>query len=416
MSPGSGKRWTDIYPEVGTGPVAIDRLMSPEFYELEREKIFRTCWLCVGEMIDLPEPGDFLVKDLAVCSTSILAVRGHDGTVRAFHNMCSHRGNKLAWDRRGRCSGGTLTCKFHGWCYDAAGRLVAVPGREKFVDLRLEDNGLTPVATEVWENFIFVNLSPRPRWTLREYLGGIVDDLKGFPFARLPHAFGYRIDLKCNWKIAVDAQNEGYHAAFLHKRTIGDIFSSADDPYVDPLDIKIYGLHQRASLPGYPPSPKPVREIANEFGKRWSMSRTDDRLGAPDPHDVRFADYESMPPGLNPTRAANWTFDIYMIFPNFWLGLSNGAYNTHQWWPLGYDRTIQEVNMHQLLPRTAGERFSWEYNKTINRDVWLEDFSTLENTWQVMRSGAKHHFNLQDGEFMVRNFYRAVNEMAEARG
>src|SRR5690348_1444336 len=103
MAAGSGKRWTDIYPEVGTGPLAIDRLMSPEFYDVEREKIFRTCWLCVGEMIDIPEPGDFLIKDLPVCSTSILAVRGHDGVVRAFHNMCSHRGNKLVWDRRGKC-------------------------------------------------------------------------------------------------------------------------------------------------------------------------------------------------------------------------------------------------------------------------------------------------------------------------
>jgi len=92
--------------------------------------------------------------------------------------MCSHRGNKLAWSRSGNCRG-ALSCKFHGWTYDTSGRLVAVPDENNFANLSKDRNGLTPVATDVWQGFIFINLDPHPRETLREYLGEVVDLLEG---------------------------------------------------------------------------------------------------------------------------------------------------------------------------------------------------------------------------------------------
>ena len=88
-------RWHWQYPDLGTGPVPIEPIVSPEYFALERERIFRRTWLHMGRVEQIPEAGDYFVKELPVCRTSILVVRGKDGQVRAFHNVCSHRCNKL---------------------------------------------------------------------------------------------------------------------------------------------------------------------------------------------------------------------------------------------------------------------------------------------------------------------------------
>lgn len=91
-------KWHDRYPELGTGPIPIEPYISREYFEKERERIFRKVWLNIGRVEQIPSSGDYFVKDLAMCNTSILVVRGKDGVIRAFHNMCSHRGNQLVWD------------------------------------------------------------------------------------------------------------------------------------------------------------------------------------------------------------------------------------------------------------------------------------------------------------------------------
>src|SRR5579859_4546315 len=116
LASSDGQRWHNLYPELGTGPVPIEPYVSQDYFERERALIFRKVWLNVARVEQLPRPGDYLVKDLAVCKTSILIVRGKDGVIRAFHNMCSHRGNKIVAGGSGNCPG-LFTCKFHGWTY-----------------------------------------------------------------------------------------------------------------------------------------------------------------------------------------------------------------------------------------------------------------------------------------------------------
>lgn len=396
------KRWARKYPEIGTGPVAIDPCVSPEYFELERERVFRRVWLNIGRIEEIPNPGDYMVRDLAVCRTSILAMRGADGQVRSFHNMCSHRGNKLAWQSSGNCRG-ALSCKFHGWTYDAAGKLLAVPDEANFFQLEKADNGLTPVSTDVWQGFIFINLDPHPRETLREYLGEVADQLEGYPFEKLSFGYGYQGNLNCNWKIAVDSQQEAYHAVYLHRRTLGDICSMKGNRFMHALDIKFFGPHRMISLPGNMlHKPKPTEEMAHRFG--WTIKR----------QDLDFLDPAKRPPGINPTHAPDWLFDIYLIFPNFWLAPFDGAYQTHNFWPLAADRMYQEIKMYVIPARNAGQCFSAEVAKCINRDTWLEDFSTLESTQEMLGSGAKQHFVLQDEEICVRHFYQMLDQWIAA--
>jgi phenylpropionate dioxygenase-like ring-hydroxylating dioxygenase large terminal subunit len=106
------RRWAKKYPKLGTGPISAESCVSAEYFELERERIFRRSWLNVGAVWEIPGPGDYFVRDLAVCNVSILVMRGRDKEVRAFYNVCSHRGNKLVANARGTCRG-YLTCNFH---------------------------------------------------------------------------------------------------------------------------------------------------------------------------------------------------------------------------------------------------------------------------------------------------------------
>lgn len=90
--------WTEHYPDVGIGTVSYEDCVSPVFYEVERDAVFKRAWLNVGRVEDVPRNGSFLTKELEVAKTSIIVVRDLDGQVRAFHNMCRHRGNKLLWN------------------------------------------------------------------------------------------------------------------------------------------------------------------------------------------------------------------------------------------------------------------------------------------------------------------------------
>ena len=93
--------WTERYPELGTGPLPVAPYISPHYFALERARIFNKVWLNVGRVEQIPNVGDYFVKDLSVCKTSVMVVRGNDGIIRAFHNMCSHRGNQMVWNSRG---------------------------------------------------------------------------------------------------------------------------------------------------------------------------------------------------------------------------------------------------------------------------------------------------------------------------
>jgi nitrite reductase/ring-hydroxylating ferredoxin subunit len=134
--------WTQHYPELGTGPVSYEDSISPQLYELERAAIFKRVWLNVGRVESLPRKGSYFTKELKVANTSIIVVRNTQGEVKAFHNICRHRGNKLVWndmpleETSGICR--QFTCKYHAWRYDLDGKLAHVQQESEFFNLELE--------------------------------------------------------------------------------------------------------------------------------------------------------------------------------------------------------------------------------------------------------------------------------------
>jgi phenylpropionate dioxygenase-like ring-hydroxylating dioxygenase large terminal subunit len=235
-----GQKWHDRYPELGTGPIPIEPYISREYFEKEQEKIFRKVWLNIGRVEQLPNPGDYFVKALAVCNTSILAVRGKDGIVRAFHNMCSHRGNQLVWNSKGSCQ--VFTCKFHGWAYALDGSLRHITDEDNFFGLNKDTLGMTPVSVDTWNGFIFINVDLNPTETLAEYLGDIGTGLiSEYPFEEgSTTCFSWQTELQANWKVLKDAFQETYHFATLHRRTLWEVFASKANVYAHALDFTLF--------------------------------------------------------------------------------------------------------------------------------------------------------------------------------
>src|SRR5687768_3549745 len=188
--------WTQHYPELGTGPISYEDSISPAHYELERDAIFRKSWLNVGRAEELPRNGSYATKELDAARTSLILVRGTDGQIRAFHNICRHRGNKLVWndfpteETSGTCR--QFTCKYHAWRYSTEGELTFVQQEQEFFDLDKADYGLAEVQCEVWEGFIFVNLDPDNTTSAKDYLGSLGTGLEGYPFGEMTTVYKYR--------------------------------------------------------------------------------------------------------------------------------------------------------------------------------------------------------------------------------
>jgi phenylpropionate dioxygenase-like ring-hydroxylating dioxygenase large terminal subunit len=388
----NGATWHSQYPELGTAPVPIEPYISPEFFELERDRVFSRTWLCLGREERIPKPGDFFVKDLAVGKTSVLVVRGEDGRIRAFHNACSHRSNKVEWLAKG--SSDSFTCPFHGWCYRLDGKVLAIPDEKSFFNLDKERLGLTPIALDTWQGFIFINLNPEQ--SLREYLGKWAGGIEAYPFAANgATCYEWSTEVRCNWKLIRDAFKEAYHVAFLHRRSARDSFTGRKNPFSHALYFKLFDLHQRWSLPANPDyQPSPLEAAAYRYASF-----------------VLKNDFTHQPPaGVNPANSPNWVIDINAVFPNYTIDMLDSGYFTYNFWPLAVDRTLWEVRTYFPRPKNAAERFSQEHARVTFRDLIMEDASTMENTQSVIASGAKSHFNFQDEELLLRHDNKVLAE------
>jgi len=255
--------WTEHYPELGTGLVSYADSIAPEFFELEREAIFKRAWLHVGRVEQLPRNGSYFTREIAVARTSVVIVRDGD-EIRAFHNICRHRGNKLVWQDfpREETSGTArqFTCKYHGWRYGLDGACAFVQQEGEFFDLDKADYGLVPVHCEVWAGFIFVNLDRESKQPLRAFLGPMITAIEDFPFDQLTARYGFRAEVPANWKVFMDALQEQYHAPIVHRSQRPESFDAHAAGFEAP-HYQIDGPHRMFNSPGIRPWELPEDQI-----------------------------------------------------------------------------------------------------------------------------------------------------------
>ena len=197
---------------------------SPEIFALEAKNIFHSEWFCVGRLDQLPDRGDCLLVEVA--GESVIVLRGRDEAVRAFYNVCRHRGSRLirtnplpdAADPAARNSsrvGAAIVCPYHAWSYNTDGTLRAAPFVQFDAACPKENFSLVPVALEAWGGFIFLNFSEKPA-PLAAQVEKVVRMLGRYPFADMRRGAQLVYEVRANWKIILENYNECYHCGPVH--------------------------------------------------------------------------------------------------------------------------------------------------------------------------------------------------------
>jgi phenylpropionate dioxygenase-like ring-hydroxylating dioxygenase large terminal subunit len=201
-------------PDVGNSTLSADVYRDPMRYELELEHVIRKTWLIAAHGTELPNANDWVTYEGH--GDTVIITRQPDGSVRAFHNVCQHRGVRLTFGQHSGCQR-RFTCPYHGWVYDTTGKLVGVPEREEFDTDLLKLQAPPPIAAQEWGGFVWINFAGDQATPLLEYLGpDVTNDLGQFkPETMVLHEKQvFEVDI--NYKAIVDAFNEVYHANHLH--------------------------------------------------------------------------------------------------------------------------------------------------------------------------------------------------------
>lgn len=185
---------------------------SEEIFNAEREAIFHRSWILAGHVSQLSAPGSFFLFELD--GESVIVVRDADGAVRAFHNLCRHRGSRLCMEARGEL-GTAIRCPYHAWTYGLDGALRAAPNMQEVAGFDKADHGLKPVAVAEWHGLIFLNLATEPL-PFAEALPALQGRFTAWPLAELRSAHQSVYEVEANWKLLFHNYSECYHCPGVH--------------------------------------------------------------------------------------------------------------------------------------------------------------------------------------------------------
>ena len=395
--------WTESFG-LPTGPLSLHDSHDPEFFALEKEAVFRRSWLHVGRVERLPRPGSYFTKEIDLFGASVVVIRGMDGEVRAFHNVCTHRGNRLLWDDNPRAETSgicrQIACKYHGWRFDTESQISYVHNAPEFFDLDADDIALAKIHCDVWAGFIFVCLDETPRQTLREFLTPQLVKLETYPFHRMTNTSVMDVTVNSNWKLLMDAFQELYHVPYVHSRmnNPGKPATGMDKvPFMVPA-FTLFGKHRCLTSGG---------QFAN-FGVR--SQRPLDRLFSSTFYGPEmWPDVGPLGDGVNPGGVESWGLDSWHLYPNLSiLTFCPNWYQTYEYWPLT-ENSFRFIWTHYFVPpQDARERLAQEHTSLSVREFAIEDAAAVESMQLALRSGGVDEFRINDQEVLVRHLHHHV--------
>lgn len=203
-----------VKPQVGAGARSLDAhwYHAPEVFAQEQERIFARDWICVGRTEQLERTGDFVTAEIA--GESIIVTRGADARLRAFYNVCRHRGTRLCTEASGRFAG-SIRCPYHAWTYALDGTLTAARTMADVPDFERADFPLHQAHVAAFEGFVFVSLAPRPE-PLAQAFAALAGRFARWHVGALRTARTIAYDLACNWKLVFQNYSECYHCPLVH--------------------------------------------------------------------------------------------------------------------------------------------------------------------------------------------------------
>ena len=336
-----------------------------EFFEAEKTQVLRAAWQVVCHDSDVAGAGDWHALDYL--GEGIIVVRGDDGAVRAFTNVCRHRGSRLL-DGNSGCAK-KLVCPYHAWTYGLDGRLTGLPGKSQYPGLALADHGLVPVDLEVWQGFIFVRLERRGP-SVAEMMAPYLAEILPYRFGEL-RALG-RVTLRprpVNWKNIADNYSDGLHIPVAHpglKRLFGASYGIAAEAHCD----KMWG------------------DIGPDGGSSWSERAYRKLLPRVD--------------HLDDAGQRRWLY--FKLWPNVAFDIYPDQIDFMQFLPVSATETlIREISY--AIPDERREMKAARYlNWRINRQVNAEDTELVARVQAGMASATFSQGPLGDSEVCLKSF------------
>jgi phenylpropionate dioxygenase-like ring-hydroxylating dioxygenase large terminal subunit len=350
---------------------------DPEFFEAEKRAFLRAAPQVVCHQSEIAQPGEW--RSLDYLGESVIVIRGDDGQVRAFANVCRHRGSRLV-DGNGGCAK-VLTCPYHAWSYARDGRLVGVPHREEYPGLRTETLGLKPVALESWHGFLFVTLEAGAP-TVAEMMAPYEAEVAPYRFEDL-RVMG-RVTLRerpLNWKTIADNYSDHLHIPVGH-----------------PGLTRLFGRNYRIEAKAH------VDRMEGELVEKDSAY----------PSERAYQRFLPKVADLPETHQRKWLY--YKLFPNVAFDIYPDQVDFMQFLPVsGTETVIREISYS--IPDERREMKAARYlNWRINRRVNAEDTELITRVQLGMQSPAYEPGPLGTSEVCLRSFAKKLRKLIpEAR-
>ena len=348
---------------------------SPAFLELEKDRIFRTHWQIACHVSDIAESGDFITLD--ICDERALILKDSDGQIRAFHNLCRHRGSRVVAEESGRCKN-ALVCPFHGWVYNLDGTLRGASQPRSFPEMDKHEFGLKPINLEIWNGLVFIRFAAGPQPTVRELMEPFAEEIGLYRMKEMiPAAAPWTSRSNVNWKSVRDVDNEGYHVALAHP-ALQDLYGRSyyDEPFVN-------GVARSHA-------------VCNESGGRcWSVRH--------------YLDL-TKPQEFHPEQIHRvWIY--YGLFPNAVIAVTPESMQFYQEFPLSPGETLLRGASYHYREETRPQRLARYLAMRIDRETMEEDVQLSEWSNESMKSKAFDGFFLSDLEYGVRTHHDQVRNL-----
>jgi len=356
-------RSTCLADDVTYTPTSV--YTDPAWLQREKAVLFRRYPLLMGLSCQLAEPGSYLTDDFS--GVPVLVTRTAGGELKAFLNVCRHRGARVAQGcgkvRR------NFVCPYHGWSYDSDGKLVGIPDRNSFAGVDADERGLVELPAAERHGMIWVTPTPGGGIDVDGHLAGLGEELSSYDFGRYHHYETRVLRQQMNWKIVIDTFLEPYHFGVLHANTVGPIF-------VPNLCLfHPFGPHLRETLPR-----RSIVDLQQQPEADWDL--------------------------------ITHTAIVYVLFPNTVFVMQADHVETWRVYPVGdaVDACVMYLDFYIPEPAESdGARRHWDRNMDLAiRTVAEEDFPTGEGIQSGFASGAQDQLVFGRNEPALAHFERSV--------
>jgi choline monooxygenase len=338
---------------------------DPAYLRLEQGRIFNRAWQLVGRLDQAAAPGDYFTADVG--EEPIVVVRGQDGELRGFHNVCRHRAGPVA---QGMGNRKNFQCGYHGWTYATDGRLIGAPDFDGVECFRREEMGLRPIQIQTWEQFLFAKLDGAAnKLSLLDFFEDIPELTRHCRVSGLKFAARRDYVIDCNWKVYVDNYAEGYHVPIIHPSLMREI------------DYQRY------------------RTITRRY-----YSLQDAPIKSGEDADRRYSATAEQNEAL-----------YFWVFPNLMLNIYPDNLSTNLIVPLGPDKTLTifEWYFHEVESEEAQARIKTTVDlsdEIQQEDIWicqevqkrLNSIAYDRGRYSARRENGVHHFHSLWMKFMLK--------------